>query len=152
MPPRQLRNYSVQVRCSWRKRGTGGNQSWGRGCHEGGGAVGFGTFSNPLSPDSRGRSGNTHSCPPLHPQRSPGTSDAEAGMAPLRVTRETATEKRSGGDDHSQPSGELGSIQTPAEQDFTTEEVGSGLGLVEVGMWAKALRGRLNPQMGRESL
>lgn len=39
--------------------------------------------------------GREHSpCPPLHPQRSPGTSDAEARMAPLRVTGEMAMEKR----------------------------------------------------------
>ena len=118
---------------------------WGRGWQGGGGAVGFGTFSNPLSPDSRGRSGNTHSCSSLHPQRSLGTSDAEAGMAPLRVTREMAMKKRRRGDDHPQPSGELRSIQTPAEQDFTTEEVGFWAGLGRGGDVGKVPEGKLNP-------
>lgn len=67
----------------------------GRGGMEVGRAVGLGISSNPLPPRSRGRSGSTHSSPPLHPQRSPGTSGGEAPIAPLTVaTKETDLEKR----------------------------------------------------------
>ena len=93
MPARQLRNYSVQLSCSWRDGGLEETRVWGHGWHGGAGAMGLRAFSNPLSQIPEG--GREHSpCPPLHPQRSPGTSDAEARVAPLRVTGDMAMEKR----------------------------------------------------------
>ena len=80
MPARQLRNCSVQLRCSWRDRGLEETRVWGRGWHEATGAMGRGAFSDPLSQIPEG--GREHSpCPPLHPEvtrhkrcRSPGGS------------------------------------------------------------------------------